>query len=496
VSAADAVRDEATERAIIACLLNGARVDDVAAPPEAFSVPAYRAVYEACCEALRRFTAVDVAMVRSVLEVGKAPAEVTDLVDVLALADCRPENLAKYVDGLLEFHARRVAIRKMEAGILAMANPKTRVDVVAEETAAVLGALGSGRDEARGGEDVRAILSDYRDMMEAQEAQREPRPAYLPTPFVGHGEGSSIFRGYPAKKGVSCLGVIAGRSGNGKTARIATLMHHWICRMRKKVGLFGLEDGTRWLVERWVARDFGMNWGEVGTALPETKYIRHMDASWMPERFADDRPRQSATYFPPRISFFRALEAYESILDERLLRHAAGGIAAPKLLAKCRRWIDEGAEAILVDHGLRVNYVAGRNERLDYAIGQNINRLSELTVTTGVPIILAWHLNRANGDESPPVMGDLKESGYLDADAASIEGTWRVKGADGMPDRTFSNVMKSRRSGGIGKVIELAWAGESGMMAPEACREVDFAREYAERKAAAKAAGKRGALGV
>ena len=496
MSAADAVRDEATERAVIACLLNGARVDDVAAPPEAFSVPAYRTVYEACCEALRRFTALDVATVRSVLEVGKAPSEVLELVDVLALAECRPENFPKYVDGLLEFHARRVAIRTMEASIQAMANSKTRVEVVAEETAAVLGALGCGREEAKGGEDVRAILSDYRDLMEAREAQRDPRPAYLPTPFAGHGEGSSIFRGYPAKKGVSCLGVIAGRSGNGKTARIATLIHFWLCRMRKRVGLFGLEDGTRWLVERWVARDFGMNWGEVGTTFPEAPHIRHMDASWLPERFVDDRPRPSGTYFPARISFFRTLEAYESILDERLMRHAAGGIAAPKLLAKCRRWIDEGAEAIVVDHGLRVNYTAGKNERLDYAIGQNISRLSELTVATGVPIILAWHLNRANGDESPPVMGDLKESGYLDADASVIEGTWRVKGTDGMPDRTFSNVIKSRRSGGIGKVIELAWAGESGMMEPEACKEVDFAREHAERKAASRAASKRGALGV
>lgn len=491
MSAADNVRDEATERAVIAALLNGARVDDVAAPPDAFSNPEYRTVYEAILEALRRFTAVDAAMVRSVLEMGKAPAEVLELVDVLALADFRPENFPRYVDGLLEFHARRVAIRKMEAGIQAMSNPKTRVEVVAEETAAVLGGLGSGRDEAKGGEDVRAILSDYRDQMVAAEEGREPRAAYLPTPFAGHGEGAP-FRGFPARKGVSCLGVVAARSGMGKTAMLATLLHFWACRMRKRIGLFGLEDGTRWLVERWVARDFGMNWGEVGTSLPEVGFVRHMDAPWIPEEFIDDKPAKTATYFPPRVSFFRALEAYEHILDERMFRHAAGGIAAPTLLAKCRRWIDSGAEVIVVDHGLQVDYTPGRDERLDYAIGKNVKRLMELTVATGVPIILAWHLNRTNGDESTPGMGDLKESGYLDANASTIQGLWRVKGPEGQPDRTFSNIIKSRRSGGIGKVIELAWAGESGMMAPDACKVVDFAREYADKRAAKK----KGALGV
>jgi hypothetical protein len=266
--------------------------------------------------------------------------------------------------------------------------------------------------------------------------------------------------------------------------------------MHKRVGLFGLEDGTRWLVERWVARDFGMPWGDVGTAFPEAPHIRHMDAPWLPERFVDDRPRPNGTYFPARISFFRALEAYESILDERLLRHASGGIAAPQLLAKCRRWIDDGAEALVIDHGLRVDYTPGRDERLDRAIGRNIDRLADLTVRTGVPVILAWHLNRSSDDGAPPAMGDLKESGYLDATASVIEGTWRVKGVEGAPDRTFSNVIKSRRSGGIGKVIEMAWAGESGMMAPELCREVDFAREHSERKAATRAASKRGALAV
>lgn len=492
MSAADEVRDESVEVAVLACLLNGARVDDVPAPVEAFTTPARRMVFEGCVSALRRLVAVDPATVRSELELQKAPAEVLELVEVLACANVRQENFNAYVAGLLDFHARRVAIRTMETGVAELRNPRARVDAVAGKTIAVLGSLGAGREEAKGGEDVRAIFADYREQMQAMEQGREPRAAYLPTPFAGHGGGMGIFRGYPAKRGMSCLAVIAGRSGNGKTARLATLIHFWLCRMKKRVGLFGLEDGTRWLSERWVARDFGMNWGEVGTVLPASEWVQHRNVPWVPERFIDSKPRPTDTYFPPRVSFFKALEAYEHLLDERLLRHAAGGIAAPQLLAKCRRWIDDGAEVLVIDHGLRVDYTPGRDERLDRAIGRNIDALANLTTETGVPIVVAWHLNRSNGDDAPPGMGDLKESGYLDATASTIEGTWRVKGAEGQPDRTFSNVIKSRRSGGVGKVIELAWAGESGMMDPEQCREVDLAAEYAARKAATKTGGKGG----
>jgi replicative DNA helicase len=489
MSAADEVRDEAVEAAVLACLLNGARVDDVPAPPEAFTTPARRQVYEACLAALRRLMVVDVATVRSELELAKAPADTVEMVEALACATIRREHFPRYVDGLLDFYARRTAIRAMEAGIRDVCNPKARVDAVAGKVVGVLGSLGAGRDEAKGGEDVRAILSDYRDIGEAIEQKREPRPAFLPSPFAGHGGGISPFRGYPAKKGVSCLGVVAGRSGNGKTARLATMLHFWICRMKKKGGLFGLEDGTRWLVERWIARDFGMSWGDVGSAYPENAVRWHRDVPWLPREMCTS-PGVTQDYFQTEVTFLNALDCYERILDDRLMRHAAGGIAAPQLLAKCRRWIDDGAEFIVIDHGLRVDYSPGKDERLDRAIGRNIDRLADLTVDTGIPIIVAWHLNRTSDDASPPVMGDLKESGYLDATASVIEGQWRVKGVDGGPDRTFSNTIKSRRSGGLGRIIEMAWGGESGMMDPERCVEVNLAAEHAAKKAAQKAAGK------
>jgi replicative DNA helicase len=488
MSAADNVREERVELAVLSCLLNGTRVDDVPAPPEAFSKPEYRAIFSACLAALRRLRVVDPVSVQAQLELDGAPREVVDLVQYVALADCRPGNLREYLAVLLDYHARRIGILAAEKAIRSLADPRRRVDVATQEAASVLATLGVAHDEQRGGDDVRAILSDYRDVMEALEAKREPRPAFLAVPDAGLCDGANPFRGFPAKKGMSCLGVVAARSGTGKTARLSSWIHHWLCTLKKRGGLFGLEDGTRWLVERWVARDFGMAWGDVGSVVPEHQRRRIRDIPWVPEHFADVRHGAAESYFLPEVSFFGLLSGYERLLDERLMRHGGGGITSPQLLAKCRRWIDEGAEWIAVDHGLRVDYVAGRDERLDLAIKRGVEGLSTLSEQTGVPIILAWHLNRSAGsDELPPAMKDVKESGYLDATAATVLGLWR--NGEG---RTFSNVIKSRRSGAIGRVAELPWADQSGMFAPHLSREVDLAAEYAQKKTA----GKQGKAGI
>lgn len=492
MSAADNVREERVELAVLACLLNGCRVDDVPAPPEAFSKPEYRAMFSACLAALARLRVVDTVSVRAQLELEKAPREVVDLVQYVALSDHRPEHLPAYLATLLDFHARRVGIRAAEAAIQALANPKARVDVAAQQAASVLVTLGVAHDEQRGGDDVRAILSDYRELGEALEEKREPRPAFLAVPDSGLADGPSPFRGFPSKRGMSCLGVVAARSGTGKTARLSSWIHFWLLTLGKRGGLFGLEDGTRWLVERWVARDFAMAWGDVGTALPPDMQ-RHMhDIPWVPRELADVVSGPGERHHSPAVTFFGLLEGYEKLLDQRLLRHGGGGITSPQLLAKCRRWIDEGAEWIAVDHGLRVDYVAGRDERLDLAIKRGVEGLSTLSEATGVPIILAWHLNRSAGnDESPPAMKDVKESGYLDATAATVLGLWRSS-----EGRTFSNIIKSRRSGAIGRVTELSWADASGMFAPHLSREVDLAREHAQRREEQKAAAKRKVSGL
>lgn len=472
------VRDDNMERASLAAFLRGATAEEATLPPEAYAHPDHRLIYECLQSASKRYgaKAVDVVAVRSELALRGAPPEVIEYAELLPLQDADPKALHTYLTGVREWHTRRAAMQLMASAVYELAKPGASYATVSAKVVRALSAQVIHGVEGRGGDDVRSLIADILSAIEEREASGEEVRAYLPTPFPGlsgvDAQGNHLqdvrnpMRGFPCRKGASALGVIAARSGTGKTALLATLLHYWICVLGLKAGLVGLEDGTRWLIERWAARDLRLDWGGIGTQVPREQDVAYPAASpWIPEAVHQNRPVDIATL----------LNFYEEVLDQRLRRYSGATIASPQLAAMVRRWIEDGAKVVVVDHGLRVDYSPGQNERMDLAIKRGISALTQITIETGVPIILAWHLNRRGEETAAPGMSDIKESGYLDSEAALILGAWR-QGATG---RTLLNVMKSRKSGGIGQVVELAWAGESGMFSPEQCGPVDLAAEAA-----------------
>lgn len=479
-SEAEAVRDEGLERAYLTALLRGGHLDEHPLPVEALSNPLHRAVYEAMGRASERLGKVDVPTVRAVLTREGAVPEAVALTELLAAGDATPANLDGYVSGLLEYHAKRVSIRAMESGIRAMKSPATRADVVAAEVAAVLGSTSLDGAEGRGGDDARSLKADVGEERKQRAEGKPLQRSFLPLPFAGFNRDATRMRGFPSRKKASCVGVIAARSGKGKTATAATLLHYWICELGFIIGLVGLEDGTRWLIERWVARDFQLDWGNVveeGAA--EGLYVMPFQVPWFPEEWADVHPETGERCF----SFDTVMDCYEHLLDQRLRRYEGGSIASPRLVALARKWEREGVQGILVDHGLQVDYAVGSEERLDLAIKRGIKALNAFTLQTGCPVIMAWHLNRKSDDDAPPSMDDVKESGYLDAYCATMLGIY-YHAASG---RTLLNVPKSRKSSGIGGILELVWAGKSGMFHPSQCEVVDLRAEAKAARDAKKA---------
>lgn len=479
-SEAESVRDEGLERAYLTALLRGGHLDESPLPPEALTHPLHRLLYEAMGRAHERLKKVDVATVRAVLTREGAAPEAVELVELLAAGDANPANLDGYTAGLLEYHAKRVSIRAMEGGIRAMKSPSARADVVASEVAAVLGSASLDGAEGRGGDDARSLKADVQEERQQRADDKVQQRSFLPLPFAGFNREATRMRGFPSRKKASCLGVIAARSGKGKTATVATLMHYWLCELGFVLGLVGLEDGTRWLVERWVARDFGLDWGNVveeGAA--GNLYVMPFQVPWFPEDWAEPHPETGQACF----SFDRVVECYEYLLDQRLRRYEGGSISSPRLVALARKWEREGVQGILVDHGLQVDYAVGADERLDLAIKRGVKALNGFTMETGCPVILAWHLNRKSDDDAPPAMDDVKESGYLDAYCATMFGIYYHAGSG----RTLLNVPKSRKSGGIGGILELVWAGRSGMFYPSQCEAVDLRAEAKKAREAAKA---------
>jgi replicative DNA helicase len=378
-------------------------------------------------------------------EVG-GPAFVISLDDAVPI----PGNVAAYVDTLRDYAMRR-AMDAHAAAVQAAARDfsKAPVSTAVEASARCASLDTQAVDESAEG-DLLDILQDWDDIR-----QGRPEP-YLPLPWEWM--TAAGVRGFPES-----LSVVAGRSGIGKTSTLSTCMAYWLWSLPHMGGVFGLEDGTRWLPERWLAYKLGMNYADIGASAARLTQSQEM--------IMED--------FAPRL---------HDILRGKLKRYKRPGIKASELVARCRRWVAEGVKWIVIDHGLRVDYEAGK-EREDRVIGRTVDALANLAYDKKVHIIAAWHLNRSNDDDAMPQRKDLKESGYLDAAARFVLGVWRQpSGPTGQP-RTLMTVVKANKVAVEGLTGCLEWAGRSGMFEPRGGYMVDF---QAERQAVQAAKGGKG----
>lgn len=319
--------------------------------------------------------------------------------------------------------------------------------IASDSARAAILAGGTAEGDESGDVDLWEINDRWSEWALMTEEQRVKADPYLAMPWEWMREAGVY--GFPQS-----LSVVAGRSGMGKTAMLSTCMAYWLRVLPHKGAVIGLEDGTAWLDERWLAASLGIDYALVGKA--------RLNA-WQEERYADH------------------LERIAPILQTKLRKYRRAGMTASQLLAQCNKWVDQGVKWIVVDHGLRVVYEPDGRLRDDKIIGNCMDALANLALNGKVHIIVAWHLNRASDDDSQPTLGDLKESGYLDAAARFITGAWR-KG-----DRTLMTVVKATKVAPVGLTCELGWKERSGMFDTSQGRVVDFAAEARQAKEAAAA---------
>lgn len=429
------------ERAVLGAILSGALVEDTGpAPAECFGHRPHRLVWEAILT-LPVGHQVDHLTISERMKALGTLAEVGGPAFIMSLDSAVPipGNVGAYVATLRDYAQRR-ALEAHAAAVQLAARDFSRAPVsTAVEAAARFGSLDAGAVDESAEGDLIEILDDW-DRIRRGEAE-EP---YLKLPWEWLTEAG--VKGFPQN-----LSVVAGRSGIGKTSTLSTCMAHWLWRLPDQGGVFGLEDGTRWLPERWIAYKLGMDYSQVGASSERLTMSQEM--------IMED--------FAPRL---------HDILRTKLKRYRRPGITASELVARCRRWVSEGVKWIVIDHGLRVDYEAG-NGREDRAIGRTVDALANLAYDKKVHIIAAWHLNRANDDDSMPQRKDLKESGYLDAAARLILGAWRQQEGPGGQPRTLLTVVKANKVAPEGLTGCLEWAGRSGMFEPRGGYVVDFQGE-------------------
>lgn len=446
------IHDTETERAVLGCVLSAGeearRVVESTGPlpPEAFT-EARRHVWEAMLAVEK----VDTLTVAECLKRHGRLAEVGGPAGLMALDAGVPlaHNLAAYVAILRDRMLRRQLVTAADA-LRRQAEDLGANPVLAGAAAsASLGAIRVERTLKRGGELVYRLVDKWEANRTASAEGRRATPC-LPWPHEGMDTG--VPRGR--------VTVVAGRSGNFKSGLVSDGMFYWAKSMQEPGGLIGLEDGCDWFLERLTGRAVGVPYEQVGYA-PLDEGQQASLGNWC-------------------ATAHEALEARMVYEDYSETGDAASSISFPEVFAVIQRMTEAGAKWIVIDHGLRIDWMKGAaTERYDMAIGQGMARCSRYAERTGVAIVFLWHLNRAQQEGSIPQRSDLKESGYVDAEARKIYVLWKQASRPGVQLCTTVKATKGEE----GYTVALPMTDAVyGLLSRTGGRVVDFAAEAAEER--------------
>lgn len=259
------------------------------------------------------------------------------------------------------------------------------------------------------------------------------------------------------------LNVIGGLPSTGKSALVGEVI--MACLERGvRVGLFGLEDATKWLTKRHVARALGIPVGEVA-------------ASRLNEH---------------RESLLTEAAGSITSLTRNMLVYRRAGIDAATMVQKCKHWVlNRGVQAIFVDHGGEVQHAHTGRERYDLAVAGTYRLLRDLAVNHRVPVVVLCHFNRETETQRDgiPCMQSFAETEYIARMARLALGLW-VKPGD---NRLRCTVLK-RTEGERGITVALELDKASALVRRRGGGLIDLDAERAEARRAKASARKGGHL--
>lgn len=265
-------------------------------------------------------------------------------------------------------------------------------NVASEIDTAVKDIITAALPDGTGEEDVLELANDW----DAQEAGTQA-PTLFPT---GMPVFDDLLGGW-----VPNLNILMALPSVGKSAALASCIDGQTAA-GLKVGLFGLEEGTKWLSKRIIAREMALPVRSIGFAkrTPEQR-----------EQFGDVGARVAAqmrnliTYRRPR----------GALVDVReMLRRAAS-------------WVrNKGVQCIWVDHGGEIDPgigQAGGNDQMAYRVAANYARIRDFAEDYNVPVVVLCHTRRPEdgNEERPPMMTEAADSSRIEKMARVMVGGWR-----------------------------------------------------------------------
>jgi replicative DNA helicase len=230
------------------------------------------------------------------------------------------------------------------------------------------------------------------------------------------------------------LTILGAEPGAGKSALMARIVRN-LAERGERVGVFSLEDQSRWMVRRMVAES---------SAISTFTLLNKPLTEFQLERFGD-----------------AANKVHE--LASRVVVEDRKGLTAKDVVAGARVMVARyGVKAIFVDHlgEIRIN----RTERHDRDIGDVLRELRGIADVHRVPIVVLCHVKRRDGVGEEPRLTDF-------AFSADVERTARVALALVKPDEDKQGVhVLKQTSGRNGVAVWLKFNAPAAMSTNEDAR--------------------------
>lgn len=440
------IADADAERAVLGCVLAGEKPSGTGLTSEAFT-EARRHVWEAMAALEAEGLAIDHLTLAERLKARGRLAEVGGPAALMELDVAVPltHNLPSYVAilrGMAERRAIIAAAERAKAAAVDLSTDPRRVSLTAVQALTGASHLATEEQPDVDLEELSAQWAAWFERLERGAVSGLDDGLLLRT---GIEALDNACEGMPSN--LCCL---LGLASMGKTALAAEIIWNWL-KAGVPGGIVGLEDGTKWLTRRHLARHLGIPVAKVGRTLLHDYQMARL-TPWM--------------------------DGAREMYRRHLRIHRAGGLDAADLIAVVTRWISKGARWVWIDHGLRVRYDAGDGRRYDLAIGKTLEALATLGERHGVVIAVNWHLNRTSEQNSKPTISMAKESGYLEAAARWMVAVWEQPTRPGMVLATGLKVTEGPRDW----TVALERDPEAALVRSTGGYVVDFAAEEVEAK--------------
>lgn len=417
---------------------------------EHFGSPKTRSVWQICSHLATKRRLVNSVTVFT----GGLAAKILSDSDADWLAQLQASNtmtaptFTQACSDLRDLVSRKATVSKLEAILRGLQEGASPASTRAGLNAVIQQMLAESAGDETGASDLMGLTVDW------DSNNRNNRVSYMPTHVRPLDD---VIGGWPAN-----LTLLAGQPGVGKSAVLASIIEAQLMADREvRLGLFGLEDGTQWVVRRLVAKAMRMKLREVGNRK-------------LTGQEQDELATVGERLYP---------------MLERLVTFRFGRVKASDIVHRAHNWVRRGVRCIYIDHIGEVDHssAASKWQKEHEGVAETVRVLRDFAVEVQVPVVALAHLARSDdkrgNTERPPVMQDLAGSAFLERRARLILGLWHKGGAGGALRAT---VLKATE-GKPGDTIEFQRHFEAALVDHQEGGTVNLNAEASEeRKAKAK----------